>query len=186
MFRIRFGRQVNTQLLTCFPSLIMVAFEPLGLFKCNTRTPWSLGWFSKYDGNISGGFLIDTGMTLTGACPGTSLVQVMSGIRSGLFVVIGGILWGIFYAKFARYLRRTPANTAATKDGHTMYEKLDITQGSAVLFYEAACLVGVVIAIFLGPPRPDLLHSALGGLLICGAQAASLLLTSNAVGVSAV
>jgi uncharacterized membrane protein YedE/YeeE len=66
----------------------------------NTKPPptCSLGWFHNYDANIMGGVLLGVGMALTGACPGTVLPQIVTGVRSGLFVGIGGILGGMWFA----------------------------------------------------------------------------------------
>ena len=58
----------------------------------------SLGRFHNYDANIMGGVLLGIGMALTGACPGTVLPQIATGVRSGLFVGIGGILGGMWFS----------------------------------------------------------------------------------------
>ncbi|KAL3422721.1 YeeE/YedE family protein [Phlyctema vagabunda] len=163
-------------------ALIIILFEKLGLTKCNPRTPSSLGWFSKYDGNIVGGLLIGSGMTLTGACPGTSLVQLAAGVRSGKLVVCGGVLGGIIYSRFGKYIRRDAAVTAPSC--HTVQEQLNISRASAVLAYESICLATVSAVLALAQSHPDLISSTYGSLCIGSAQAASLLLTGNLVGVS--
>ncbi|RFU32987.1 hypothetical protein B7463_g3345, partial [Scytalidium lignicola] len=164
-------------------ALIIIAFDRLGLSNTTPRAASSFGWFSKYDGNIVGGLLIGTGMSLSGACPGTSLVQAVTGVRSGMLVMVGGVLGGLFYLKVSKYLRKKSPHVD-TKAIRTIYEKFHISKGSAVMIYEIACLVVISAVISLRQHRPVLFHSAVGGLLIGGAQAASLLLTGNLVGVS--
>lgn len=39
-------------------------------------------------------------MSLTGACPGTVLPQLATGVPSSLFIGIGGILGGMVFATF--------------------------------------------------------------------------------------
>lgn len=124
-------------------------------------------------------------MTLTGACPGTSIVQVAAGLRSGVFVVLGGILGGIVYVRAESILRRKEVPASSAQQINTVYEKLEIGRTAAVLTYEALCLAVIATAILLGPTQqPSLLHSTAGALLIAGAQAFSLLMRKNLIGVS--
>ncbi|KAH8816671.1 YeeE/YedE family protein [Xylogone sp. PMI_703] len=164
-------------------ALIIIIFDRLGLSKTTPRNASSLGWFGKYDGNILGGLLIGAGMSLSGACPGTSLVQAMTGVPTGSLVMAGGTLGGLFYVQISKYLRRNnpPSDPEIVR---TIYEKFHLSKSSGVLLYESVCLAAISTVMSLRQSRPILYHSALGGLLIGGAQAASLLLTGNLVGVS--
>lgn len=47
--------------------------------------------------DIFGGLVLGIGITIAGACPGTSLAQVGAGYRDALFVVAGGIAGAMFY-----------------------------------------------------------------------------------------
>lgn len=58
--------------------------------------PQTLG-FAPYDGNVIGGALIGLGMALTGACPGTVLVQAGIPVQSGSYALLGGALGGLVY-----------------------------------------------------------------------------------------
>jgi hypothetical protein len=60
--------------------------------------------FGTYDGNILGGLLLGFGMTLTGACPGTVLPQVVTSVSSGPLVLLGGVLGGILWSGFGKRL----------------------------------------------------------------------------------
>ncbi len=60
----------------------MLTLEALDIAKRSSRSNSTLNWFSAYDGNIVGGALVGVGMSLTGACPGTVIVQLAQGIPS--------------------------------------------------------------------------------------------------------
>ena len=66
--------------------------KKLGLVDSKPRGPSTLGWLQNYsyDGNVIGGLMQGAGMAIAGACPGTVLVQIATGIRSGWFVMMRG------------------------------------------------------------------------------------------------
>lgn len=156
---------------------------------CKPREPSSLNRFNRYDGNIIGGTLLGCGMALTGACPGTVLVQVASGTASGLPVLAGGILGGIFWSQFgycAKCKAASPTSKTGIKKELTVYESAKMSSAHAVLLFEILSL-SVIIAtsyLFPEPYKSKRLNPVLGGLLIGGAQAASLILTRSTIGVS--
>jgi uncharacterized membrane protein YedE/YeeE len=80
-------------------SIVIPIARYLGLTKSNPPGANCIGWFHCYDGNMWGGALIGTGMALTGACPGTVLPQIVTGVRSGIFVGIGGVLGAIYFTR---------------------------------------------------------------------------------------
>jgi hypothetical protein len=47
--------------------------------------------------DVIGGLILGVGITIAGACPGTSLAQVGAGYRDALFVVAGGIAGAMVY-----------------------------------------------------------------------------------------
>jgi len=148
------------------------------------------GYGYQYDGNIIGGLLLGAGMTLTGACPGTVLVQIAMGIPSGLAVAAGCLTGGIVYARYAPYLRRPSSSTSSNQPPAnqklTVFEAGSVKESHAIWAYETICLGIVLLALYFNPTRdPVLLHPLLGGLAIGVAQLACLLLTGNSVGVSA-
>ena len=163
----------------------MAMMERFNLVHCSPRKASTLGWFSKYDANIIGGAMVGAGMTLTGACPGTVLVQLSTGVRSGWLVMLGGVLGGILYVKIAPHLRRDLPSSGATSNNHTVHSKFNLRADHVILAYEATCLAIITLATSLGPKGAYVpLHPILGGLLIGGAQAASLMMTGNPLGVS--
>ena len=48
-------------------------------------------------GNLIGGFILGTGMTLGGACPGTVLAQIGEGVSSAPYTLLGGLLGATAY-----------------------------------------------------------------------------------------
>lgn len=158
-----------------------------GYSPCKTRSPSSYGYF-PYDANVLGGLLIGTGMTLTGACPGTVLTQISAGVRSGLFVGIGALLGGVLYTKFAPYLRRAPQHpaqiTPQTGETHTVQSKLGLSTSSVLLAYEAMCLSMIYLTQRFAPQGQTSLSPILGGMVIGAAQASTVLMTRRTVGVS--
>lgn len=165
----------------------MAAFERLHVVQRQPRKGSSIGWFGLYDANVLGGLLIGMGMALTGACPGTVLVQLATGIKSGIPTALGGLIGGILYARFGSTLKRGLSTLTPPLDAkaHTIYTKFDVNPDHVLLAYEVICsaVVGVFTVFCLDRSAP-LLHPIAGGALIGGAQATSLLLTGNAVGVS--
>jgi len=172
-------------------AIIIEICKRTNIAPCKPREPSNLNRLSRYDGNIIGGLLLGCGMALTGACPGTVLVQVASGISSGLPVLAGGILGGILWSRFGYCAKCAPTpssqtNPVISKKEHTLYNSAKMSSYQAVLLFEIVCLAVVGAASYLLPDTlgSNRLNPVLGGLLIGGAQAASLILTRGPVGVS--
>lgn len=203
----------NTHMLQSFISassisaLVVALAAKTGIAPCRVRSPLNYGYF-PYDANLFGGLLIGAGMASTGACPGTVLAQIASGISSGRWVGLGALIGGVCYTGFAPYLRRnTTASTAeASAKGsasqtqssekstseaprkETLQSLFNLSTPALLLLYEVMC-AGMILAIqAFAPPhfsgRP--MHPIAGGLLIGAAQAMTVLLTRRTVGVSAV
>lgn len=124
-------------------------------------------------------------MTLTGACPGTLIPQLTTGVSSGPMVLLGGLLGGVIYSKLRKVL--IPKNHIKSDvDKSTVFAYLDVKQANAMVVYEALCLgtVGLMARYF--PDQGDVLVPAVvGGLFIGLSQAASLVLTGGTLGISA-
>lgn len=143
-----------------------------------------MGLFSSYDGNVIGGLLLGMGMTLTGACPGTVLPQVATGIKSGPLVLLGGLLGGILYSKFGKGLQAKVQDKAALEK-LTVHQKCGLGEAEAILAYEAFCAAIFGTVVYFAPADGRaLVPGAAGGVLIGASQAASLLLTGNTLGIS--
>lgn len=129
-------------------------------------------------------------MALTGACPGTVLPQIATGIPSAPLVLLGGILGGIIYSKYGKQLTRpTPfpvkGETKQSEERPTIDQTLSIDPIRALAIYEALCLGIVASVSFLAPDTKEILvPGAVGGLFVGGSQFTSLWLTGNTLGVS--
>jgi len=133
-------------------------------------------------------------MALTGACPGTVLVQIATGTSSGLPVFVGATIGGMLWSRFGYCVKcRDPTasksndkDCTCTEDEPTIYAATQISETQAVFIYNVFCYALVLSASYLMPnisssPR---LNPVIGGLAIGAAQAASLVLTGSAIGVS--
>jgi uncharacterized membrane protein YedE/YeeE len=161
-----------------------VTFEKLGVTPRKARSSSSFGWLGPYDANILGGFMIGLGMTLTGACPGTVIVQVANGIQSGFYVAIGCTLGGIFFSRFGNTLK-SPRKSGCSPEAATIGSKLGFDATKTLIAFEAMCAVMVAAAGAVTPTGPySWIHPIAGGLLIGAAQAVSVMLTSSPLGVS--
>ncbi|KAH7355237.1 YeeE/YedE family protein [Rhexocercosporidium sp. MPI-PUGE-AT-0058] len=163
------------------------------------RSQSSLG-ILPYDGNILGGLLLGAGMTLTGACPGTVLVQVATGIRSGHFAFVGGILAGTLYAMVGEVVRGGNIKGLELKakeeeeigkgkglekdEVKTVHHYLGVGEENLVVAFESFLALILALASLTEKANHVLVPPVVGGLLIGVGQAATLVLTGNAVGVS--
>ena len=78
--------------------VVMLVLEKLNIVQRPVRSSTTLGW-SPYDANIAGGTLVGVGMALSGACPGTVLVQLAQGIPSAKAAALGTLLGAGVYVK---------------------------------------------------------------------------------------
>ena len=168
-----------------------------GYCPIQSRSQSSFYHLPPYLGNIFGGLLIGTGMALTGACPGTVVVQGSLGILSSIYVGLGGLLGGVFFVKLAPLLHYTSSNiTIPTKGADTASNKpvrqpadtiatrLGVGITTALLAYEALCILIIGLAAAFAPNDLTYVNPILGGLAIGAAQALSILLSRKTIGVS--
>ena len=128
-------------------------------------------------------------MAITGACPGTALVQAAAGIRSGVYVVLGGVVGAMVFGKASPRLRKSThddtSKSCALVPVHTVQSKLGIGTREVILAYEAACISVIALTSMAAPRDSSLLHPILGALLLGVAQAVSVVLRFKTIGVSA-
>lgn len=172
-------------------ALIVVGANRSGYAKLPHRTDSSYGWFMKYDANVVGGLLQGIGMALTGACPGTVLVQMALGLKSAWNVAAGGLLAGISFVKIGQRLKRSQATasppSSSSSSGsakYTLQDQTGLSTASIVAIYELLCLAMITAATYLAPTRQYWLNPVIGGILIGIAQATSVLFTRKTLGVS--
>ena len=151
------------------------------------RTNSGYGWFGAYDANLVGGVLQGLGMALTGACPGTVLVQVALGYESARYVALGGVIGGAAFVALGDRLRRARSVGGAGRK-HTVMQRFNVSEETAVVGYEVMLLAMIAGVGSLGiSSRSDArfwITAVQGGLLIGMAQALSVLLAKKTLGVS--
>ena len=141
----------------------------------------SFGWAGRFDGNVAGSLLMGVGMGLTGACPGTVIVQAAAGVGSSSALLVSGLLGAIAFVKWNQSHRMIDVGKNSK---HTISEATGISTRSLLLSYETALLSGILAASLLAPRSPYLLHPVLGGILIGLAQMSSVVLAKKPLGVS--
>ena len=170
-----------------FDRIIFALAKRLKVSECKPRPASSIGWLHSYDANIIGGLLQGCGMALTGACSGTVFVQMALDIRTAWTVAAGGVLGGILYTGYGQNLRKSSSAPGQPPQLSTVYQRYNLKESYVVLGFEILYTTIVASAILLEQQKPRLLLNPVsGGLLIGGAQASSLLLTGNTLGVSSV
>lgn len=152
------------------------------------RSPSNLGWIGPYDGNVVGGVMVGFGMTLTGACPGTVLVQVGTGIQSGRNALFGAVLGGVLYTAVNKQLRQCSPKrrgSGSPETASSLHQKIGLSPSTTILIFEGMC-IGMILATrrFAPAKTETILDPVVGGLLVGSAQLATLLLTKAPVGVS--
>ncbi|EWY79898.1 hypothetical protein FOYG_16963 [Fusarium oxysporum NRRL 32931] len=150
--------------------------------KITTKQPSSHGWVGSYDGNIIGGAMIGLGMSLTGACPGTVLVQAVSGIGNSRLLAASVLFAGIVWAKLKPYIIGKP--TKNQPGNVTVMEATGWSARRTILSYEMALFSAIGATLGLAPRSQGLLHPVAGGVLIGLGQLSSVILTEKPVGVS--
>jgi len=124
-------------------------------------------------------------MYLSGACPGTVLVQTALGYRSAYYALQGSLLGGLAWAGLVRpYVKQTTGGISQ-KTGVTLSQALGISHSAAVLGFGAFCASVIATTLLRFPANPDAKISPVaGGLLIGLVQLGSALSTKTLVGVS--
>jgi len=158
--------------------------DSTGFAPAPTREPKNLGFF-RFDGNVVGGALIGAGMAFTGACPGTAFVQAAASIATGTTVLVGGVLGALLFRFLSPTIDRLKEQA----------RKIPLTRSTASIGpwtmlagWELMCAAVIGGAMMLDPSRGQatigIVDPVTGGLLIGLAQAASMVLRKQSVGMS--
>ncbi|KIW35698.1 uncharacterized protein PV07_02382 [Cladophialophora immunda] len=169
-------------------AIVMLYFEKRGIAKRCVRSNSSLNWFSPYDANIIGGALLGTGMSLSGACPGTAIVQLAQGFPSSGPTALGLLLGASLFLKYGKLLKvkEDPTCKALQPGAQTIASQLHIPPASVYITFEGLCFATIILSSLILPGRSfSTLPTVVGGLLLAAAQAFSIYCTGNPVGVSA-
>lgn len=134
--------------------------------------------------------MVGVGMALTGACPGTVLIQLATGISSGRYVFLGSLVGGVVYTGFVKPLRQRTCqiksqSSTSSSESHALPTKLGVDMAKASLSFAGMCALMVLGVAQLAPGHAEAMVSAVaGGGLIGAAQLSALILTKAPVGVS--
>lgn len=163
----------------------MLTLDKFDIIKRPVRTNSTLGLWWRHDANLIGGILVGVGMALSGACPGTVLVQLAHGVSSAKATASGALLGATIFVKAQErhkesqcQIQKTPTAYKETISGALHVPEVAVYSLSSVAI---AAVLGFTPA---GNNRSPVLP-VVGGLLIGCAQAVSLLLTHSPLGVSA-
>ena len=96
---------------------------------------------AAYAADVVGGLLLGAGISLSGACPGTTLAQIGAGYRDALFTLVGGLLGAVTYS----YAQPALANTFLGQSG----PKLIFSDLVGVPYWIAALVLAAVIVVIL-------------------------------------
>lgn len=162
----------------------MYCFERQGALAAKPRQGVHLNLIGGFDGNVLGGLAVGAGMALTGACPGTAIVQLAQGVPSAPYVVTGAVIGGVVYDTiFMSRIKSRQLTAASVKRDDTIMEKAQLDHEVVLLGFEIVTSFIVTIAALSSTSR-SAIHPIVGGLFIGIAQLVTLWLTGSLVGVS--
>jgi uncharacterized membrane protein YedE/YeeE len=106
-----------------------------------------------YAADIVGGLILGTGITLAGACPGTTLAQLGAGYRDAFFTLLGGLSGAVAFSYAQPWLAASLIGTGP---------KLIFTDLAGIPYWQGALELAGTIVVVLGllerfrPWRDDL------------------------------
>jgi uncharacterized membrane protein YedE/YeeE len=106
-----------------------------------------------YAADIVGGLILGTGITLAGACPGTTLAQLGAGYRDAFFTLLGGLSGAVAFSYAQPWLAASLIGTGP---------KLIFTDLAGIPYWQGALALAGTIVVVLGllerfrPWRDDL------------------------------
>ncbi|KAI9338189.1 hypothetical protein BDR26DRAFT_863154 [Obelidium mucronatum] len=183
--------------------LIAIAIlEKFGLYKRNPKPPLSLldskNWLLGYGNNILGGLFVGFGMSLSGACPGTVLVQIGTGVPTTPYTLAGTLIGSVTYGYLhnlitTRVAAKFGAKSAiATLDGVTKIPALILAFVISAIGFPLLWPETVLLNPFLSIQDVEFNFTVPGwspfsaSLAIGLAQIASVVLVQNVIGASSV
>jgi hypothetical protein len=107
-----------------------------------------------YAADIVGGLLLGAGITLAGACPGTTLAQIGAGYRDAFFTLLGGLFGAVAFAYAQPTLSKTFLGGTAPKLIFSDLFGIPYWVGALVL--AGACVIILAILEAWRPWREDL------------------------------
>jgi hypothetical protein len=115
-------------------AVVLAALNGFGYVKLQPKA-------AAYAADALGGLLLGAGISLSGACPGTTLAQIGVGYRDALFTLAGGLLGAVAFS----YLQPTIAETFLGQSG----PKLILSDLVGVPFWAGALALAAIIVLVL-------------------------------------
>lgn len=107
-----------------------------------------------YYADIIGGVILGIGITMAGACPGTTLAQVGAGYRDALFTLVGGLCGAVAYTYAQPILSKTILGQG---DGKIIFtDLLGMPYWAGALIFAGALVVILVVMEKWRPWRAEL------------------------------
>lgn len=94
-----------------------------------------------YAADVIGGLILGVGITLAGACPGTTLAQIGAGYRDALFTLLGGLCGAVAFSYAQPWLATTVLGSGGGK--------LIFSDLLGVSYWSGALTLAVVLACIL-------------------------------------
>ena len=110
---------------------------------------------AAYGADIVGGLLLGAGISLSGACPGTTLAQIGAGYRDALFTLVGGLFGAVAFS----YAQPVLAKTFLVQSGPKLIFS-DLV--GAPYWIGALVLAGVIVVILVALEMYSPWHDELG------------------------
>lgn len=118
-------------------AVALAALNSLGYVKLQPKA-------AAYAADAVGGLLLGAGITLAGACPGTTLAQIGAGYRDALFTLVGGLFGAVAFS----YAQPIIAKTFLAQTGPKLIfsEMVDVPYWIGALAL-AAVIVAILVAL---------------------------------------
>lgn len=114
-----------------------------------------LGLFGGYGSNVLGGLMLGTGMTLSGACPGTLLAQLGAGLWNP-YALLGAIVGTMTVGPFADFMTKRYADHGKTSHPICLDEKLNRRFADVAAVVGLSMMAGVALIDSVFDWRSDL------------------------------
>src|SRR3569623_421161 len=139
-------------------AVVLAALNGFGYVKLSPKP-------ALYSADILGGLILGAGITLAGACPGTTLAQIGAGYRDALFTLIGGLCGAVAFS----YAQPALSKAFLTQGGGKIIfsDLIGVPYWMAALALAAALVVMLVALEAWRPWRAEL------GSDVAGTQQAS-------------
>jgi uncharacterized protein len=128
-------------------AVVLAALNGVGLVKLQPKA-------ALYAADIVGGLILGVGITLAGACPGTTLAQIGVGYRDAIFTLVGGLAGAVTFSYAKPALDTT---FLAAGDGKIIFsDLLGIPYWIGALGFAAVLVVILVLLERWRPWRDEL------------------------------